>query len=448
MEFLSKRCAFILMLSLAVSAQLYGQERIALLQAPFVVLMDPVDGTIIDPTFIDLGPLSPGTTKAIAQVQDEIWITDQLEDRIDRFDLNGDFLSTISGGLDNIKGLALVNGEVWVTNAGSNNGAPGDAIVRLDTDGNNLGFIDTGGDSSFDVIDVGGEVYISYINAGSRIERRDYDGAVLGNIVETGVVSFIQQMEVNTNNSSVYAAVFSSAGANGPGLYEFAESDGAILNYYDEGALRGVAQLSDGNVLFSGSSGVSILDPITGTSTSISGNSSQYFGRLDLTSCTPPPTPTGDANQLFIDGATLEDIVISPTDVTWFATEADATTGDNPLPIDTLLEDGMTYYAVNIVSGCLSEPFAVTVVIELGVEDFEATTFSIAPNPVNDVLYYTSNTTIEKISIYNLLGQQVLEKKNNSAANAIDLQQLIPGLYVLIADFGSEHKSLKFVKSY
>ncbi len=351
---------------LCVSSQTFSQDRIAILQEPFVVLLDPEDGTILNPTFIDLSPLSQGTPKALLQVNNQIWITDQIEDRIDRFDLEGNYLSTISGGLDNIRGLELVNSsEVWVTNAGAGNGAPGNAIVRFDLAGNNLGFYaGTGTDTTFDIIDVGGEVYISYIGPQTKIERRDYNGNVLGNIVGTGVVNFIQQMEVNTTNSSVYAAVFSTSGGNPSGLYEFSIANGSILNYWgNQGSLRGVAQLGDGNILISNGSGVYILDPNTGTTNSISGSSSQYFGRLQLSPCTPPPTPTGDATQTFNEGATIDDIVVDPSDVTWFATEADALAGTNPLPPGTLLVDGATYYAVNIVSGCLSAPFAVTVTI-------------------------------------------------------------------------------------
>tara|TARA_R110002074_G_scaffold104295_1_gene225213 strand:- start:48566 stop:50167 length:1602 start_codon:yes stop_codon:yes gene_type:complete len=357
-----------LLLILFVSiSSINAQERIAMLQEPFVVLLDPNNGSIVDPTFIDLTPLNQGTPKGIIQVNEEIWISDQIEDRIDRFDLDGNYISTISGGLDNIKGMAVVNDtEVWVTNAGSNNGAPGDSIVRFDLNGTNLGFFDTSSlGSSFDIIDTGTEVYVSYIGATeSKIERRDYSGAILGDIVGTGVVNFIQQIEQSTANNSVYAAVFSTAGANSSGLYEFAESDGSILNYWGaQGSLRGVAQLGDGNILISNGSGVYILNPGTGVANSISGSSSQFFGRLDLSPCTTPPTPTGDPNQTFNEGATLDDIVITPPNVTWFATEADALANTNPLAGNTLLEDATTYWAVNIVGGCLSEPFAVTVTI-------------------------------------------------------------------------------------
>lgn len=430
-----------------------AQERIASLQEPFVVLLDPSDGTVIDPTFIDLSPLAQGTPKAMIQVDDEIWISDQTEDRIDRFDLSGNYLSTIggqvsNGGLDNIKGMAVVNNlEVWVTNAGSNNDAPGDAIVRFDLDGNNLGFfVTSGNDSTFDVIDVGGEVYISYIMAESKIERRDYSGNVLGNIVEEGVVQFIQQLELNSSNNSIYAAVFSSVGSNPSGLYEFAVSDGAILNYWQaEGSLRGVAALGDGNILISNSGGVYILDPNTGIATSISNDSGQYFTRINFGACTPPPPPTGDASQTFTEGATIEDIVITPTNATWFATENDALNGTNPLPAGTLLVDDTTYFAVNIVSGCLSDPFAVTVTILLSTGDFTADSIVVYPNPTSDKIHLQSEVAIDRIAIYTLLGQEVLVMEDLKGPISIDVAGLQGGMYLLNAYSGDSRQTVRVI---
>ena len=343
---------------------LQAQQRIAALQEPFVILIDPADGSIVDPQFIDLTAQNQGLPKAIIQVNDELWISDQTEDQIYRYDLSGTFLSTINGALDNIKGMALINNsEVWVTNAGSNNGAPGNAIVRFDTDGNNVGFITTNG-SSFDIIDTGAEVYISYINTETRIERRDYAGAILGDIVGQGVVSFMQQMEVNTTNNSIFTGVFSTNTPNGPGLYEFSITDGSILDYYDIGALRGVAQLDDGNILFSSGNNLNLLNTTTGGTSLVSaGGSTQFFASVDLMPCTVPATPTGDAAQTFNEGATLADIVVNPTDVSWFATETDAMNNTNPLANTTVLVDGETYYAISIDGACLSDFLAVTVTV-------------------------------------------------------------------------------------
>lgn len=434
--------AFLLLTISVVNAQ----ERIAVIQNPFIVLLDPADGSIIDPSFIDLTALNPGTPKGILQVLEEIWVTDQLEDRIDRFDLSGAYLSTINGGLDNIRGLAVVNSEVWVTNAGSNNGAPGNAIVRFDLTGNNLGFFSTSG-SVFDIIDVGGEVYISYISTETKIERRDYSGTVLGNIVEEGVVNFIQQMEVNTANNSVYAAVFSVTGGNSSGLYEFAISDGAILNYWSQGNLRGTAILNNDNVLVSNGAGVSILDPTSGNFTTVTSDSSQFFGKLTLTPCTTPPTPTGDASQTFNAGATLMDIVVSPMDVTWFATEADAMSGANPLPLSTILVDNTTYYAVNIEGNCLSEPFAVTVDLILSVSEFSLDALSVYPNPVSNILNIEHSNTIKNIKISNILGQEVLFQAVNDKTISLDISQLASTMYIVTVDFGGIQHSIRIVKS-
>jgi len=427
----------ILFYVLLIPYMTFAQEDvIAVIQEPFVVLLDPEDGSVIDNQFIDLTPLNQGTPKDIVQVGNELWISDQIEDRIDRFDIDGNYLSTIGTGLDNIKGMEIVDDEVWVTNAGSNNGAPDDAIVRFDFDGNNLGFYTTSGDSSFDIIDVGSnEVYISYIGSGSRIERRDYDGNVLGNVVGTGIVTFIQQMEINDDNNSVYASVFSSNGPNTAGLYEFSRTDGSILNSWQLGSLRGVAQLEDGNILISGGTnfGIQILDPATGNTTNVnSTDSAQYFTRISL--CTPPATPTGNPNQTFNQGATVDDIVVDPVGVTWFATEADALANENPLPGSTLLEDDETYYAVNIIDDCLSVPFAVTVEILLSTNDLDKDQVSLYPNPASNIVIIRATNSVQKVSIVNIVGQRVFESAVNKAQFEIDVTSLNNGVYFVLLE--------------
>jgi hypothetical protein len=437
---------FTLLCILSFSYSLKAQERIAVIQSPNVVLLDPNTGAIIDPSFI---VLDTGTPKALIQVGDEIWISYQIGDKIERYDLDGNLLSTIEGGLDNIKGMALINeSEVWLTNAGTQNGAPGNAIIRFDLDGNNLGFFTTDGISSFDIVDNGdGEVYISYIGAStSKIERRDYDGNVLGNIVEPGVVNFIQQIAIE-EPGVVLAAVFSIvSGGNQNGLYRFSETDGSILDFWNEGNLRGVAKLGNGEILWTSAAGVHRLDPATGVSTLISSDSGQYFGRLNLDGCTAPPTPTGDTEQTFSEGATLADIVVDPTNVTWFSTEADALEGINPLPLNTLLVDGETYYAVNIIAGCLSDPLAVTVTITLSLNNFDDSNFSFYPNPTNDILFLNYNKTISEVVISNILGQVVKVHKANSKAVEIDMSALSKATYMVKIVSEGYSKTVKVVK--
>ncbi|MDG1064484.1 MAG: T9SS type A sorting domain-containing protein [Flavobacteriaceae bacterium] len=389
----------------------HGQERIAVIQEPFVVLLDPAQGNIIDPTFIDLSALNPGTPKDLLQVGEELWITDQIEDRIDRFDLSGVYIGALSTGFDNVKGMDIVNQtEVWVTNSGSANGAPGPSIIRLDFSGNNLGFIDTNGDTAFDVLDTGTEVYISYINTATRIERRDYSGVLIDDLVPTGQVTFIQQMALHPTGDTVYAAVFSNNGGNTAGLYEFSRTNGTIVNSWAEGSLRGVMPLDDGQLLLSagGGYGVKIFDPSTGSTTSLWSTASQYISRVNLAPCSTPATPTGQANQTFNQGALVQDIIVSPTNVVWYGSETDALSGQNPLPGATELVDGATYYAVNLVDGCPSLPLGVTISLTvLSISEHASFVLSLYPNPVKTSLNITSDQIIQTIQLHNVLGQRL-----------------------------------------
>ncbi|HIB48388.1 MAG TPA: T9SS type A sorting domain-containing protein [Flavobacteriaceae bacterium] len=427
---------------------LQAQERILALQEPFVILIDPADGSILDPQFIDLTPQNQALPKAIVRVDDELWISDQTDDHIYRYDLSGTFISIITGGLDNIKGMAVVdNKEVWVTNAGSNNGAPGNSIVRFDFDGTDLGSFTTDG-SAFDVVDKGnGEVYISYITTATRIERRDYDGNIIGNIVELGVVDFLQQMEIDDENNSIIAGVFSPSVPNGPGLYEFSETDGEILNYYDVGALRGVASLDNGNIVFSTGNNINLLDIDTGTASLLSaGGSSQFFTRATLMPCSTPSTPVGDAVQTFDDGATIADLVVDPTDVSWYATAADAMSNTNSLPYSTLLEDGEDYFAASIDFSCISDPLEVTVNLVLGVNEFDKNSVNLYPNPVTNTLNISSEVSIDSIVLHSVLGQMLLEKEIGTTSATLDVSNLSNGIYLLTVRSGNQIQTLKFIK--
>lgn len=426
-----------------------AQEVIAVINEPNIVLLNPFDGSIINPSFIDLTPLNQGQPKGIAQVGSEIWISDQTADRIDRFDLTGAFTSTINTGLDNVKGLNVIGDEVWVTNAGNNNGAPGAAIIRYDFQGNLLGNFSTVG-SSFDVIDGGsGEVYIAYIGNETRIERRDYQGNILGDLVSTGVVTFLQQMVLAPDANTLFAAVFSNNGGNIAGLYEFSRTDGSIVDFWQEGSLRGVMPLDNGQILLSAGTnyGVKILDPVSGNTTQLWPESSQYFARLNLSPCSTPPTPVGAPNQTFNAGATIEDIVVEPTDVIWFASESDASNNTNPLASGTELTDSTTYYAIQIVDGCPSLPLAVTVTINvLDRLDWIAAKFILSPNPAGEYVDFTGIKFVLNYTLFNSIGQNIIGDTVNAFEGRIDLSTLKAGIYFIRFSGENGHKTLPLVR--
>lgn len=238
-----------------------------------LVTFDPFDGSLINSNF---ATIDGGTPKHAMQVGNEIWVSNQLNDNIDRFSLDGTFMSSIGGALDNIKGMAIVGNEVWVTNAGSNNGATGNSIVRINIGtGMVSGATPTDG-SLFDLVQYQGRLLGSNIGQ-EDLEFYDFSGNLTGIFHASDGVSgidFPQQMFVR-DDGGVLAAGFSSPS----GVYAY-DSDGneiGIIAGIDGGA-RGVYELGNGNIMWTNGGGVWVTDPNTGLSTNVyDGGSGQYI---------------------------------------------------------------------------------------------------------------------------------------------------------------------------
>ncbi|MEM9265564.1 MAG: hypothetical protein AAGA46_08580 [Cyanobacteria bacterium P01_F01_bin.13] len=256
-----------------------------------ILLFNPTDGSLIDDNFID-GSIATGlgifrTPINAIQVDREIWVSDQVADAIFRFDLGGNYLGIVNDanndgtpdGLDNIRGIEFANGLVYVSNSGTNNGAPGDGevVVVFDAAGNNLGFFDTG--NPYDIRAYNGSLLISDINSessgGEDIDRYTLDGIDSrfdGTFVESdGVtgIDFSQQITVRQSNANLLVSGFSAPG----GIYEYdaAGNQVDLLNAEDGFAdrLRAAYELANGNIIWSGGDGVIVTDPTTGEDTEI-----------------------------------------------------------------------------------------------------------------------------------------------------------------------------------
>lgn len=163
--------------------------------------------------------------------------------------------------------------------------------------------------------------------------------------------------------------------------------------------------------------------------------------------CTIPATPTGENTQTLPEGSTLDDIVIDPVDVTWFATENDALNNTNPLPNSTPVEDGTTYWAVSIDGICLSTPFPVTILFPLGLAEFAQYGISVYPNPVSETLAIQSaNYSIESAAIFNIVGQQVYQRDLSNVHLEIDLSSYSEGVYILQIQVNGKVMTTKLIK--
>jgi hypothetical protein len=166
------------------------------------------------------------------------------------------------------------------------------------------------------------------------------------------------------------------------------------------------------------------------------------------------PAPQGEAVQTVSvttpGEATIEDIVVTLNaggTIIWYATEENASNGTNPLPANTQLVDGEDYYAVQTIGTCKSLlALKVTIDVVLGRDTFNKEVFTYYPNPVKDVLNLSYTSDITSISVFNLLGQQVISQQPNAAEVKIDMSSLADGAYIVNVTSGSTIKTIKVIK--
>ncbi|WP_353167618.1 LamG-like jellyroll fold domain-containing protein [Flavobacterium sp.] len=67
----------------------------------------------------------------------------------------------------------------------------------------------------------------------------------------------------------------------------------------------------------------------------------------------------------------------------------------------------------------------------LSTEDFAINTIDIYPNPTTSLLNFKSAIQVEKILIYNMLGQLVQQEKVNALEGTINIEKLAQGTYIV-----------------
>lgn len=166
----------------------------------------------------------------------------------------------------------------------------------------------------------------------------------------------------------------------------------------------------------------------------------------------PLVAPSGDTEQTYTAGETLAAIELSGSAVNWYA----AAEGGEPLPITTVLENGVTYYAeltetTNVCdeagrSSAIGR-FAVTVYdAALGNPEWTNFNFTAVPNPAKDILNLNSAETITSVAIYNLLGQEVMNKTINATTSQINVSGLSNGTYLMKVKGNNFVKTIKVIK--
>jgi hypothetical protein len=234
-----------------------------------MVLFNPTDGSVVNPNYF---ALAGGTTVHAMQVGNEIWVSEQIGDRVSRWSLNGTALGAITGGLDNIRGMGMVGNTVYVTNAGTANGAPGAAVVMYDTNGNPMGsFATPNAPSPFGILAHQGGLLVSSSSANDDIHRYSLGGTSQGTFHNSTSLNFAEQMDFNPAGN-ILVAGFSSNN-----IVTLDANTGAVVNSFVASGARGVYQLGNGNILWSNSAGVHVYDIGLGSSSQVYAGGGRYL---------------------------------------------------------------------------------------------------------------------------------------------------------------------------
>ncbi len=108
---------------------------------------------------------------------------------------------------------------------------------------------------------------------------------------------------------------------------------------------------------------------------------------------------------------------------------------------------------INSVDACYTgnefgafEDYTLNVLPSLGTELFDLNGLSVYPNPVIDVLNLSYTTAISKVSVSNLLGQEVMKTTANVAQSKIDMSKLSSGTYLVKVTVGDLVNTIKIIK--
>jgi hypothetical protein len=82
----------------------------------------------------------------------------------------------------------------------------------------------------------------------------------------------------------------------------------------------------------------------------------------------------------------------------------------------------------------------------LSTTKFDASNIKMYPNPVKNTLTVEANSNIQKVSIYNVLGQEVMAKSPKSNAATLQIGSLQKGVYMVKTEIDGNVSTSKIIK--
>ena len=83
----------------------------------------------------------------------------------------------------------------------------------------------------------------------------------------------------------------------------------------------------------------------------------------------------------------------------------------------------------------------------LDVSDSTIEGFSYYPNPTSNVVHLSSLNNIERVSIYTILGQKVIDQSVNATTSEINIANLVTGSYLMQVSANGKTATYKIFKN-
>jgi hypothetical protein len=200
------------------------------------------------------------------------------------------------------------------------------------------------------------------------------------------------------------------------------------------------------------------------------GPNTDIFTQIECTTCSCTAIlPDAAVATLPLDGAVNVPIDVSdpaaPTiDFTWSDNGAAAEYNftlvgvgslsvNNPLILEYNFAYNTVYewnvQSVNCAGDITSSNFTFTTESNpaLSTEEFKTKLFTIYPNPTAESLNIETNETINSVTVYNLLGKQIMFIEGNQILNnTLNVGNLTKGIYFITIEANGKNEKLKFIK--
>lgn len=117
--------------------------------------------------------------------------------------------------------------------------------------------------------------------------------------------------------------------------------------------------------------------------------------------------------------------------------------------VEGLTPDTQYYYrvrATNATTTSITSNVMGATTAVLGLDSFNKIGLQYYPNPVTNVINLVAQQNLSSISVYNVMGQSVLNKQLNTTNSQIDMTSLSAGYYFVKVASGNETATIKVVK--